>query len=459
MRIISITFILTLFVNLIFGQCDCDKFDQHDGTFYTSCKPILSANDSIGELKLGVSGLGQDRYVHLTISFKTNPQIINGGLTITTNNGNAWICVLIQRDFYQVNGVQTAYGLFVTREEELALMQNNSVKSISFYLADGKKRSVDVSYLSNNLANQLECLKSGESSLALTMEEYRKMASEAGEKEDYEKAISNINKAIQIDPNYIENYISKGFYLTFLNRYQEAYDEYSLAIKIDSSYSNSYDNRAGLLSQIGQYNEALRDYTTAIQYAESSKYKAQYLTNRGITKGLMRDLDGEYNDLTDALKLDSNSVNTLNGLGITLCELGRYKEALAYMEKGLKLDSGNYRLHINIGYIYQEMGDNISAIGFFNKAISINPKSPESYSNKSYSEYLLDKNEDALSDINKSLTLWDTNPYAYWIRAIIYIKQEKSDEACSDLTKAIEYGYTEYYGNAVVDLKAEHCKK
>lgn len=159
MRNILITTILTLFVNSLYGQCDCDKLDQKNGTFYTLCKPIITASDSIGEIKLGVSGLGQDRYIYMTISFKSNPQIINGGLTINTYDGKGWICVLIQRDLSQVDSIQTAYGLFVTTQEEMALMQNNSVKSISYYLPDGKQRTVNVTYLGNSLTKQIECIK------------------------------------------------------------------------------------------------------------------------------------------------------------------------------------------------------------------------------------------------------------------------------------------------------------
>lgn len=271
MKYTSIAIMLTLFVNSLFGHCDCDKVDQKNGTFYTLCKPFLTAIDSIGEFKLGVSGLGQDRYLHMTISFKTIPQIINGGITINSNDGNSWICVLIQRDLIEVNNVKTATALFVTTKEEMALMQNNNVKSISFYLADGKQRTVNVTYLANDLTKQLECLTPEPSAKQLSMEDYRKMASAAREKGDYETAILNINQAIKIDSNYIENYISKGFYLTFLKRYQEAYDIYSKAIVLDSTHSNSYDHRAGLLSIIGQYNDAIVDFTRAINFLKHHK--------------------------------------------------------------------------------------------------------------------------------------------------------------------------------------------
>ena len=159
MKLLTTTIILTLTLNSLSAQCDCEKVDQKNGTFYTLCQPFLSATDSMGEIKLGVSALGESRFIHLTISFAANLQVINGGLTIHTSDGKSWACVLVQRNLSEVDSVQTAYGLFVTSAEELALMQNNTVQSISFYLADGKERSVKVTYLSNNLPLQLACLE------------------------------------------------------------------------------------------------------------------------------------------------------------------------------------------------------------------------------------------------------------------------------------------------------------
>ena len=126
MKIFILSIALSFYTNLIFCQCDCDKIDQKNGTFYQLCKPILAAKDSgIGNFQLGISGLGPDRYIYMNIFYTSNPQLINGGLTITTNDGKGWICVLVQRDLKLVNNVQTATGLFVTSTNELLSMINN----------------------------------------------------------------------------------------------------------------------------------------------------------------------------------------------------------------------------------------------------------------------------------------------------------------------------------------------
>jgi hypothetical protein len=159
MKRILITILLATIAFPTFPQCDCDKIDQKNGTFYTICKPFAMAEDSIGEFKLGVSGLGESRYIHLTLSFKDTGQVFNGGLTITTTDGKGWICVMIQRDLSMLNGVQTAFGLFVTTDFELKQMDSLKIKSISYYLADGIPRTCTVKYLNDQFKTQIECIK------------------------------------------------------------------------------------------------------------------------------------------------------------------------------------------------------------------------------------------------------------------------------------------------------------
>lgn len=444
---------ILLFLSLsIFAQCDCDKIDQKDGTYYTKCKPFLIASDSNGTLRLGISGLGQFRFIHAILSFKTNPQIFNGGLNISAIDGNGWIGILIQDELKLVDSVPTAYGVYSIENWNLNWLENNKIQSITYYLTDGQHRTMNITYLGNDISNQVSCIKSQE------MNEYRQMASDAREKKEYENAIGFINKAIAVDSNFIENYISKGYYLTALKRFQEAYDTYSLGIKIDSNYSNSYNLRAGLLARMGQDTQAIADYTTAIRHAENLKCKVQYLNNRAVAKDKIKDINGELDDINEALKLDSNYLPALNSMGNALSKLGRNKEGLYYLLKGLKLDSTNYTLQTNIGFIYQDMNEHIIAINYFNKAIELNPNLPEGFSNRSYSYYHLGKTEAALVDINKSIELWNTNSYAYWVRALIFIKQNELNNACNDLKTASKLGYTNSYGSAVDELTTKYCK-
>src|SRR5690606_28743673 len=130
---------------------------------------------------------------------KENAQALNSALTITDKEGKNLMCVLIERSFSSSAGSETAHALFAIGPEEIGFLQND-IKSVSFFLADGKKYKADVSYLHQNLANQAECLKRKEQADSSSMEQFRKMASEASEKENYEMALSYIEQAIKINP-------------------------------------------------------------------------------------------------------------------------------------------------------------------------------------------------------------------------------------------------------------------
>jgi tetratricopeptide (TPR) repeat protein len=113
-----------------------------------------------------------------------------------------------------------------------------------------------------------------------TMDGYRKMASDAPEKEDYTNALLSINKVIEIDRIYIENYISKGFYLISLKRLAQAYETYSFAMSLNPKYSSAYHNRAVLLAMMGEVELAYM----AVTLAEDSTRRIICLTNRAMRK-------------------------------------------------------------------------------------------------------------------------------------------------------------------------------
>jgi len=289
-------------------------------------------------------------------------------------------------------------------------------------------------------------------------EDFRNKASEARARGEYEIAIGFINKAIERDSTFVENYLSKGFYLEMLKKYQEAYDNFSHAILTDLNYGNSYDYRANLLSRIGQYEPALEDHAMSIKLAENDQFKAQYLNSRAITKGFLKDTIGSYNDLLLAVQLKPNYVAALNTIGTTCMDMGKDEEALSYLSRASKADPTNFRVCINIGFIYQKMDSNMTAIKYFDQAMSLNPNAPEMYSNRSLSRMRIGKISEALADINRSLELWPENPYAYWVRALIYIEQKQLELALQDLNSAEKYGYNDFYGTEVANLKRELSK-
>lgn len=94
---------------------------------------------------------------------------------------------------------------------------------------------------------------------------YNNRGYEYDDRGDYEKAIADYTKAIQLKPDYAEAYNNRGISYSNRKQYDKAMDDYSKAIKLNPDYSIAYCNRAGIFIDYGMYKEALKDLRKAIK--------------------------------------------------------------------------------------------------------------------------------------------------------------------------------------------------
>ncbi|SVD20547.1 uncharacterized protein METZ01_LOCUS373401 [marine metagenome] len=77
------------------------------------------------------------------------------------------------------------------------------------------------------------------------------------ELEEYQKAISCYEKAIQIDPNYANVYYNLGNILQELRELQKAKSCYEKLLNLDPTYKKGYSGYGNLLLKISQHNKGL----------------------------------------------------------------------------------------------------------------------------------------------------------------------------------------------------------
>jgi tetratricopeptide (TPR) repeat protein len=90
-----------------------------------------------------------------------------------------------------------------------------------------------------------------------------------GRKSQYDKAISDYSKAIEINPKSALTYNNRGNVYAAKGQYDKAISDYNKAIEINPSDAGAYNNRAIAYSDKGQYDKAWDD----VHKAESLGYK------------------------------------------------------------------------------------------------------------------------------------------------------------------------------------------
>lgn len=295
-------------------------------------------------------------------------------------------------------------------------------------------------------------------SFAQTPPEFYKKASDLYDKEDYQNALTQINKALATDSLNLDYLLTKANSLLRLKDYKTSFNVFSKAIYFHPTSVIALNQRGLLLQTIQEFEYAIQDYNTALALPDIDSFKISLYINRGASKIGMRDFLGAYDDFILANKIDSLDIGVLNNLATVCDEVGRGNETLKYLFKILAIDSSFIGTYVNIGFKYQEDGDYKKAIEYFTKAIKLDPKEPLAYSNRSFNYLKTGDLNAALADVNKSIELYPANSFAFKNRALIYIAMKKIDKACSDLDEAINLGFTKMYGAEVEDLKYKHCK-
>ena len=156
------------------------------------------------------------------------------------------------------------------------------------------------------------------SSFGQTASEYFKRA--YYKKSDHYGAISDYIKAIELNPNndemsYINNngeklyfsnhhaYYNIGVYKAKLKDYNGAISDYNKAIELNPNYTKAYYNRGISKSKLKDHYGAISDFNKAIEL-NPNYTKAYY--NRGWSKDELKDEYGAISDYTKAIELNPN---------------------------------------------------------------------------------------------------------------------------------------------------------
>jgi tetratricopeptide (TPR) repeat protein len=222
-----------------------------------------------------------------------------------------------------------------------------------------------------------------------------------GKSGQYQKAISYLAKAIELNPKYALAYYNRGTANHKLGQYTQAISDYTKAIELNPKYAVAYNNRGVAYYDLGQYTQAISDYTRAIEL--NSEFAEAYY-NRGVV----------YYDL------------------------GQHPKAISDYTKAIELNPKYAEAYNNRGIVYYDLGQHPKAISDYTKAIELNPKYAVAYNNRGNAYYGLGQYPKAISDYTRVIELNPEFALAYYNRGLAYAFLGKFEEAKKDLFKAVE---------------------
>jgi tetratricopeptide (TPR) repeat protein len=219
---------------------------------------------------------------------------------------------------------------------------------------------------------------------------------EAGNQKD---AIAQFTKAIELNPDYLQAYVSRAEAYKAIDELQKAADDYKRALVFESSEIELYYSAS-------EVNYLLKNYPEALD-----------LINKGITLSPKHE---------EAYRLLSQIQTATED----------YSNALASIDKALKLKD-NPENNYSHGQISERMKNYNQAEIDYDKAIAKNKLYLEAFLAQANLKLLLNKLDKAMENCNAAFKIDPNSREAYLTRSRIYVKQTEYTKAIDDVSKLL----------------------
>ena len=150
-------------------------------------------------------------------------------------------------------------------------------------------------------------------------------------------------------------YTSRGFDHFTKNQYDRAVSDFTKAIELDPNLLVAYYNRGVAYFDLGQYDFSIADFTRAMELG--LKGKGPY-----YIRGLAHSKKGDYalaiEDFNRVIELDPDSANIYNSRGMMYLLKGQYEQTVIDLTKAMELDSKNAaQYYFHLGFVSEKVGD------------------------------------------------------------------------------------------------------
>ncbi|MEO6874493.1 MAG: tetratricopeptide repeat protein [Opitutaceae bacterium] len=155
---------------------------------------------------------------------------------------------------------------------------------------------------------------------AQTATTYVTSALEKSRDGNYDGAIADFTKAIDLNSSYVGAYNGRALAKSKQGNFDGAIEDYSAALKLKPAFTEAYFNRGSAEFFQGNFDGAIADFTKAIELKPA--YQAAYF-ERGLSRYCQTNLEGATIDLAKALDVKGANAEASNEILLQSALLGR----------------------------------------------------------------------------------------------------------------------------------------
>lgn len=266
---------------------------------------------------------------------------------------------------------------------------------------------------------------------------------------EFDKAIEQLDKAIQFDNKDIKIYFLKAGILTKLKDFKGAIDLYDKILEINSKDHHAHFYKGQLYLKMTDYEEALKEIDNAIFFNPENYF--YYGTKSAILCDNLNRLEEALDTVNEGLKIEADAEGLLHNKFIILFKLtyksNKHKEVLKELDNFIKDNPKFSRFYGLKSKILFDLGKEDKAINLIEKAIELNPKEITNYRFQYEILVKLDNHEEVLDALNKALKEIPNDPSLLNLKIYTLARLNRKEEALATAEKLIKIDIREgnYY--------------
>lgn len=187
-------------------------------------------------------------------------------------------------------------------------------------------------------------------------------------RDDFARALSFFERAVELDPNYAEAWYQAGFCYGILGKHNDALKASKQAAKLRPDWAEAFVNVGASSFALGQFKEAADAYRQALRLSDSAD--TQYAL--GLTLNKLGRTDEEILAYKRAVAIRPDHANAIERLGWGYFKQKRYEDAAAAFEQ-LRTYKPDAKTYNALGESYFELGKIPESQEAFNSALGYDP--------------------------------------------------------------------------------------
>jgi tetratricopeptide (TPR) repeat protein len=206
------------------------------------------------------------------------------------------------------------------------------------------------------------------------------------EAHDYAAALSALQEALHINPNFADVHHLTGLCLGFTGHAEAALQAFNAAIELNPRFIEAHINRAIILTELGRFDEAQQAFVEAARFETGSEgeFPAAISARLANAHKQLGDLYLEAGAAEEAAKqygaalvMRPNFHDIRNRLAQALLQLNDLDGAIKELQAVLTVNPRFLAARLNLGWVYFRSGDREAASREWEIAVQQQPTNPQ----------------------------------------------------------------------------------